>query len=327
MEGLKVLVTGGTGFVGSNLVRFFLNQGYDVGVLLRKESNTWRLAEVLKDITLVYGDVTQPADVEEAFKKYSPDVVLHTSAYGGYHFEEDEPRAFAINLYGTMNVLKAFERSGSDLFINTGSSSEYGLKDAPMREDDALEPLGAYAISKASATLYCRGRAIEGSLKIFTLRLFSVYGYYEEPHRLMIYALLSALKGEPLKLGRPDPVRDYVFIEDVEQAYLSVIRRAERLAPGEIFNVGTGVETSVGEVVKAVEKIAGRALQVEWGKVEPRLGDRHAHWVADISKTKAALGWSPKYTVEQGLTETYEWLKQNQAKYEVPENAKFRRYS
>ena len=327
MERLKILITGGTGFIGANLARFFYSKGYDVAIMLRKESNIWRIEDIFEELTKCYADVTNATDVENSFKNYKPDVVIHTAVYGGYHFENNEQKIFGVNLYGTINALKAFESTDGELFINTGSSSEYGLKENPMREDDLPEPDTAYAVSKVAATLYSKYITSKISRKIVTLRLFSPFGYYEEPHRLILYLLLSALKGEPIKLSNPDNVRDYVFIEDVAEAYELIISWRQKIKSGDIFNVGTSKETTTKEIIDIVERISGKSLNVSWNQNELRIGDKARHWAADVSKIYNALNWQSKNSIEDGLEKTYIWLNRNISKYEASENAKFKKYS
>lgn len=327
MERLKILITGGTGFIGANLARFFYIKGHDVAIMVRKESNMWRIEDISKELTKCYADITNAADVEASFKNYKPDIVIHTAVYGGYQFENNEQKIFDVNLYGSVNVLKAFESIDGELFINTGSSSEYGLKENLMREDDLPEPYTAYAVSKVAATLYSKYMASKIDHKIVTLRLFSPFGYYEEPHRLILYLLLSALKGQPAKLSNPGNVRDYVFIEDVAEAYELIIRWRQKIKSGDIFNVGTGKETTTKEIIDTVEHISGKPLNVSWNQNELRTGDKARHWAADVSKIYDILNWQPKNSIEAGLKKTYIWLNQNISKYEASENAKFKKYS
>ncbi|MEM3192034.1 MAG: NAD-dependent epimerase/dehydratase family protein [Candidatus Parvarchaeota archaeon] len=327
MEGLKILISGGTGFVGSNLVRHFYFKGHEIAIILRNGSNTWRISDIFNNITKFYVDITRKEELMKVLSTFRPDVVIHTAAFGGYHFERDEELIFEINLRGTINMVNAFLQSGGKLFINTGSSSEYGLKNRPMSEKDSLEPLGAYAVSKAAASLYCRSKSVENNKKIITLRLFSAYGYFEEVHRLLPSVLLSLMKEKPILMNSPSSVRDFIFIEDIVELYDLLIGQMENLGVGEIYNVGTGRETSVGELVELAEKVFNKRLNVMWTNEMGRAGDVAKHWSADITKVKEELNWMPKYTLENGLIKTYDWLKNNLEKYEVPNNAKFKRYS
>ncbi len=326
MEGLKILITGGTGFIGANLARLFYSNGYEVSVTLREESNVWRIRDILKNLTLIKTDITDMQKVEELFRSVKPDIVINTAAFGGYPFEKDTDLIFKVNLNATINLVEAFLRSGSEIFINAGSSSEYGLKAKPMNEWDLLEPIGAYAVSKSASTLYCRSRSIETKRKIVTMRLFSPYGYFEEAHRLIPYVIYSSLKHKSAKLNNPSSVRDFIFIEDVYLAYSQLIKKIDSVDSGEIFNLGFGKEYRVEEIVNMVEKISGEKLNVEWQYGNDRVGDRTVHWVADITKITGTLQWKPMYSLEDGLSLTYYWFKKNISNYEVMENSKARKF-
>lgn len=326
MERLKMLITGGTGFVGANLARYFNEIGHEISITRRDKSNLWRINDILGSVRSVTVDLSDSEAVNELFHLVKPDVVIHTAAFGGYHFEVETKRIFDVNLYGTINLLNAFHRLGNGILVNTGSSSEYGFKSQPMSEMDVIEPFGDYAVSKAAATLYARYKAVETSDRIFTLRLFSPYGYYEESHRLIPYVLISALTGRTAKLNNPDFVRDFIFIGDVCKAYESVIVKSFEIENGEIFNVGSGHEETVREVAETANEICGGTLKMEWGTNEQRIGDNAKRWVADISKIKRKINWEPIVTLREGMVLTYSWLKNNIGKYEVTENSKIGSY-
>jgi dolichol-phosphate mannosyltransferase len=325
LETLKILVTGGTGFVGSNLVRFFYKIGHEVATTMREGSNDWRISDISNDIKQFKVDLTDAQKVKSALTSFKPNIVINTAAYGGYHFETDRERIFDVNFNATINLVESYLQSESELLINTGSSSEYGFKTRPMSENDLIEPVGAYAVSKAAATLYGRSRSIETNRKITTFRLFSAYGDYEEAHRLIPYLMISAIKREKAQMNNPDNVRDFIYIEDICNAYNELIKRRNQTALGEIFNLGSGKQSGVGEIVYLVEKLSGEKVNVDWQYKRERIGDKASRWVADMFKTYSLLNWKPRYSLEEGLSKTYDWFKENVSKYEVIENSKLRR--
>ncbi len=327
MERLKILITGGTGFVGANLVRFFLANGHEVATTVRKESNKWRISDILRDTNLFTIDLTDQQKVNDLYTSYKPDVIINTVAYGGYHFETDMKRMINVNFNATVNLVEAYLKSDSQLLINTGSSSEYGFKQKPMSENDVLEPFGIYAVSKAAATLYCRSRSIETHKKIVTFRLFSAYGDYEESHRLIPYLMMSFLKNQKAELNNPNNIRDYIYVKDINNAYNEMIRKTDFIDFGEILNLGSGLETKVSDIVDLVEKISQRKIKINWQYNIERIGDRVTNWVSNMSKTHKTLNWKPRYSLEEGLSETYKWFEKNANKYEVTENSKFKRVS
>lgn len=309
MKDKKILITGATGFIGANLTRTFLKHGNKIFILTRSSSNKWRIEDILKDVEEYHADLLDYEGLEKIIKHIKPDVVCHTAVYGGFPFQKDEDAIFKTNFIGTINLLNACCKIGFDIFINTGSSSEYGIKNSVMKESDVLEPVTFYGVTKASATLFCSMKSKVENLPVVTLRLFSPYGYYEDRIRLIPSVIISCLKDENPKLSSPDSVRDFIFIEDVVSAYEKVIENKGNIVD-EIFNIGYGKQYSVQEVVDLIIKLSDKKVRPMWGSISnPR--NEPLVWQADISKAKNVLRWQPKYTLEEGLRKTINWFKEH----------------
>ena len=305
----KVLITGGGGFVGANAVRAFLAMGKEVHVLEYPGCDLWRLKDIQEKITVHTADIANYEELEPLIQNIKPEVILHFAAYGAYQgTQQDVEKTIQTNLLGTINLVRSCSKVGFRAFVHTGSSSEYGIKDQPMKETDTLEAYNLYGITKAAATLYCQNAAKKDGLPIVIIRPFAVYGPFEEQTRLIPTLVMSYLKGESPKLSTSDSVRDFVFVEDVVAAYMAAIQNIEK-AKGEIFNVGTGVQYTIGQAADMVQNIIGSNLKPEYGQI-PQAQKEPTHWVADISKAKALLGWQPGYTIEQGLDKTIRWFKE-----------------
>jgi nucleoside-diphosphate-sugar epimerase len=175
-----------------------------------------------------------------------------------------------------------------------------------MRETDRLEPNSFYAVAKAAQTHLCTLLARRSEMATVVLRLFSVYGPWEEPTRLIPTVIRRARAGLPLEMVAPDVARDFVYVEDVINALLDFPRLA-RLR-GEVLNLGTGTQTTLREVVDAVTKLLGSRSPVRWGAMAARQWDS-AHWSADPSKAARLLGWAPAHSLRQGLRKTAEWMR------------------
>lgn len=305
---IKVLVTGATGFVGSCLARRLVHMNYDVHVFTRGKSNKWRIADLLGRVTDHEVDLRDAGMVKNTVAHIRPGIIYHLATYGGFAAQKDTSVIMESNFMATVNLLSACERIGFDCFINTGSSSEYGIKPGPMGESDVLEPVGDYGVSKAAAALFCRSRALEKGLPVITLRLFSPYGPWDDPRRLIPYVIKSLLRGETPKLSTPKSVRDFIYIDDVLDVFFKVIKAP--LPGGKIFNVGTGVQYSIGEVVSMITKIVGNGLEPVWGRVNSQRPEPD-YWVADIGKAGRELGWWPSTSLGAGLTKTFQWFKEN----------------
>ena len=192
-----ILVTGASGFVGSRLVRRLVKTGADVHVFLRSSSDTRRLGDVPGHMERHGADLTDPSSLRTTVRRVRPRTVFHCASWGGHPGQTDAAAIFGTNLVGTFHLLAACEEAGFDRFVHIGSSSEYGMKTAPMSEEDEPAPVDAYGASKAGATLWCRAAAISRGLPIVTLRLFSPYGPWDDPARL------SPRRPGPFSMGAP----------------------------------------------------------------------------------------------------------------------------
>ncbi len=306
----KVLITGGAGFIGANFVYKFLEMGYKVFVAERKEADLWRIKKVKNKIGLYSPDFLNYKATEKFILKIKPDIVIHFATYGAYQkFQQDIDMTIDTNLKGTINLVNACYRAKVKCFINTSSSSEYGIKDAPMKEGDMLEADNLYGITKSAATLYCQMMARKFGFLVVTTRLFSVYGPFEEKERLIPDIITACLKNTALKLSKPDSVRDFIFIEDLISAYMLIIKNIKKIR-GEVFNIGTGKQSTVQDVAVMVKRITGSNIMPEYNKV--RLAQTEPKsWVADIFKIKKRLYWKPDHSLKEGLKKNIEWFKNN----------------
>lgn len=254
-------------------------------------------------------NLADPQAVESAIESIRPQWVFHLAAHGAYSYQTDIHSIVETNITGAVNLVEACLRAGVEAFVNTGSSSEYGLKDHPPGEDEPLEPNSHYAWTKAAATGYCRYTATSTGRRIPTLRLYSVYGPYEEPGRLVPTLVSMGLEGQLPPLADRRIARDFVYIDDVCDAYLAAATRP--LAdPGAIFNVGTGVQTTLAQAVEATRsRLAIHALPL-WGSLPQRSWDTTT-WVARPDKIRSQLGWQARHNFAEGLDLTVQWFESN----------------
>jgi nucleoside-diphosphate-sugar epimerase len=306
------LITGASGFIGSALVRRLIDQHKKVHVILRRNSNPWRISALLDKVKIHISDLSKVSDLIDIIKEAKPNIVYHLAANGAYSFQKDADRMINTNILGTWNLLKACGTIDYDLFVNTGSSSEYGFKKSAMRETDIVEPASYYAVTKCAQTLLCSHVAKQEKRPIVTLRPFSVYGPFEEPRRFIPTLMKSLFLGRKMKLVAPDIARDQVYVDDVADAYLK-IEELKRNS-GEYFNIGTGVQSTIKDIVDMTVNITGKTTTFYWGRMKNRQLDTTS-WVADISKAKSLLKWTPKTSLEEGLKKTWKWFQRNSQYY------------
>ena len=308
LSGKRILITGATGFVGACLLHRLVSLGFDVHIITRAVSNKWRIRDILKDVTEHDVDLWDSTSTEALVAEIRPNIIYHLAAYAAYPFQQDVLQTIHTNVLGTVNLLNACVKYGFDSFINTGSSSEYGQKKAPMKETDLLEPNSLYAVTKSAATQYCEFIGKSKGLPVATLRLFSVYGYYEEPSRLIPTVVKACLKKKNPELSSGAPVRDFVFVDDIIDLYLKLAERKD--LNGIILNAATGTQHSVGEVVDTCIRLSKADVHPLWGSVPGRSWDTNI-WVADIERTRTFLNWEPRYNLESGLQKTLDWFREH----------------
>lgn len=305
---MRAIVTGAGGFVGANLVRHLSECGYDVHSFSRKGSGDWRLSALSGVAKLHAVDLSDAKHVTEVVRQIKPDRIFHLAAYGAYSWQREDDRFHAINVDATMNLLNACREHGFDAFINAGTSSEYGNKDHAPDEYEEANPDTGYAITKYKATseLARIGRA--ENLPIITLRLYSTYGPYEEPRRLVPNLIVKGLNGTLPPLVNPEVAHDFISVRDVCAAF-SIAADQAPLHCGAIYNLGTGVQVKMRDVVHIARSLMNIPVEPNWGSMEDREFDS-AVWVANIDRIEKELGWSPRDSFEQGLDWTIDWFRQ-----------------
>lgn len=311
MPGKRALVTGAAGFIAANLSRRLVADGHLVVLVARPRSNLWRLEGVPARIAEV--DLTDTAQVSATMNEVRPQWVFHLAAHGAYSTQMDLSRIVATNLLGTMNVVNAAAAAGVEHVVCAGSSSEYGFKDHPPSEAELPEPNSDYAVTKTAATLFGSYAARRSDFHVTTLRLYSVYGPFEEPSRLIPQLLLHALKGELPPLVDPRTARDFTFVDDVVNAFL--LAAAGQGRKDAIYNVGSGHQSDLAEVVELVRELFGVANEPQWGTMEQRSWDTRA-WSCDNRQIKSSLGWSPDVDLRTGLVSTMRWLQSDKARFD-----------
>ena len=307
----RYLVTGATGFVGANLVRELVRQKKHVSVIVRDRRLNFRLSDIASKLYIYEGDLRKP--LNSIIDKIKPTIIYHLAAYGVPTNQSDVNLMIDINIKGTLNLINAVKRHPFKLFVNTGTFSEYELKELPMKETDVLKPINDYGVTKAAATLFAQKMAIRESLPIITLRLFYAYGYYEI-NRFVPNVILAAFKNREIKASQPTFVRDFIHVEDIVDAYIKA--KDSNITPGSIFNIGSGQQHTLKEAADIIIKLTRSRSKILWGAFHT---DRHVESnkiEADISLAKEILKWKPIYALNDGLKKTVDWFRSHIHLYE-----------
>jgi nucleoside-diphosphate-sugar epimerase len=318
---VRALVTGAGGFVGANLASCLAREGHEVVAWVRPESPTWRLDHLKDTVDVAPVDLLDGEAIDAGVRSARPDWVFHLAAHGAYSWQCDAERIMQTNLVSTVRLLEACRRHGFSAFVNAGSSSEYGFQDHAPGEDELPEPNSDYATMKAAATLHCRFVAQRDDLHVVTLRLYSVYGPWEEPGRLMPTLVARGLEGSLPPLVSPGTPRDFVSVRDAERAFLLAAERTD-VERGSVFNIGSGRQTTLREVVEVARAQLGIAEEPQWG-TEPQRSWDAAVWVGDARRAGERLGWKAEDDLATGFARLADWLRENRAlwsRYEIDRN-------
>jgi UDP-glucose 4-epimerase len=302
---LKVLVTGGAGFIGSNLVRQLLDEGCSVTILDNLLSGYRENLDALGAARFVEGDVRDEEAVARAVD--GAEVVFHLAASGGNKRSIDHPIVDAeINLIGTIRVLEACRQAGVRKIVASSSAGIFGeLKTLPIREDHPIEPDTPYGASKLAEEKVCLAYAKLYALEAGCLRYFNVYGpnqRFDAYGNVIPIFAFQMLRGEPLTIfGDGEQTRDFVNVRDVVQANLKAA--ATRGVSG-AFNIASGGRITINHLVELLRDASGIQPVVRHGP--PRPGDVR-HSLADISAARQTIGFEPAVTLEAGLGEYMAW--------------------
>lgn len=303
----RTLVTGAAGFVGANLVRRLLADGHEVTAALRPDTPRWRLAGVESDLRILGLDLLDTAAITSRIAEAQPDWVFHLAAHGASSWQRDPLRIMNTNAVATVALAEASRACDCQVFVHAGSSSEYGFKDHAPSECEPLEPNSAYAVAKAAATLYLAHLAAACELDAVTMRLYSVYGPFEAPDKLVPTLIVRGLRGELPPLVTPGVARDFVASEDAVEALMLAARKAPERS-GRVYNVGSGHQTTVGELVELARRLLEIEAEPDWGSCPERTWDTET-WVSDPRLAAEELGWRPQLSLEEGLSRTADWLR------------------
>jgi nucleoside-diphosphate-sugar epimerase len=301
---MRVIVTGGAGFIGSNLVRVLVERRHQV-VVVDNLATTWslRLIEDIADrVEFVHGDVRLAEDLER-IRPGPFDRVYHLAASFANELSMEYPAIdMRSNIEGTLNVLAMARRVGCGLFVYTGSSSSYGDVEVPFQEEGPTRPYTPYAISKQVGETYIRSSGIPYAI----FRLFNVYGPGDPPGRYRnavpnMLSALDAVDGRIRIFGRA-ATRDFTYVDDVVRVLLDAPR-----AVGQVVNVGTGQETPVVELARHILRLFDlpeSRLSFE----EPRPWDRVVRRCAAVERLRSLFGWVPATPLADGLRVAARWM-------------------
>jgi len=300
----KVLVTGGAGFIGSNLVRALLERGDDVRVLDNFSTGSRSNLDGL-DVEVIEGELRSYERVHNAVR--GVELVFHLGALGSVPRSVQDPlTSGAVNVEGTLNVLLAARDEGVRRVVYSSSSSVYGTRrELPVTEELALDPISPYGVAKLAAERYCVSFSrVYERFESVVVRYFNVFGPRQSPHSqyaAVIPLFIDAIAaGQPIRIdGDGEQRRDFTYVDNVVEGTLRAADAAD--ASGHIFNIAASDPASVNQIAGLIGDILGAEVKKEHGP--PRAGDIRDSW-ADVTAAREVLGWEPSVGLEEGLRRT-----------------------
>lgn len=308
MKGETVLVTGGGGFIGVHLVQRLLMLGANVRVIHRASDVPWRLEDKMKQIQIYRVDICDAEKVYRCIQDIRPNFIFHLAAYGVNSQDCNEDKAIQTNVRGIANIIHAAADTGCKRIINIGTCAEYGNYSEAVTEDLCLKPVNIYGSSKAAGALIAHQMANVKNIDIITLRLFGVFGEYEERHKIFCHTILTLLEEKDLQLTSCTQYRDYCYVGDIINAILLAANCLE--IKNEIFNVGRGKLYPLRHYIEIIHRLMKSKKKLLFGALDHRQTELWAP-KPDITKIQNILGWSPQSDLENSIKKTIRWYKNN----------------
>ncbi len=304
---MKILVTGGAGFIGSNIVDALIEKGHEVAIV--DNLSTGKEENINPEASFFHVDITDYEALEGVFQSFKPEVVFHVAAQIDVRKSVEEPSFDAeVNVVGSVNLFGLCVQYGVQriVFSSTGGALYGELKELPAKEDSPIKPLSAYGVSKYCTEQYLNYFKRLYGIERVILRYGNVYGPRQDPlGEAGVIAIFTnkILNGEPpMVFGDGNQTRDYVFVEDVVRANLLSITGKEG-----VYNIGTGIETSVNQIIELFSKILSKEIKPM--HTQPRKGEV-LRISLDNKKAKEELRFSIEYNLEHGLLKTIDWYKE-----------------
>jgi nucleoside-diphosphate-sugar epimerase len=291
--------------IGINLSQRLAREGHTLFHVCRPSAEKRRTAQLEQTGQLLQGDVTDAASVRAAVGTADPDTVFHLASTA-FNAPLPAEEHFRVIVGGTLNVLEALRESPVRRIVVAGSAAEYG-SGSMLREDHPMKPSTILGAAKASASVLVQTFSRLYGIPSTILRLFTPYGPWENPKRLIPHTILSALKGRDVRMTKGDQQRDFIYVDDVVDALMLAANPG--VAPGSAFNIGTGTGIPVRDVVEQILGMLGNPVKALFGAV-PTRPDEIMEMAADTTRARHDLGWERKTPLAEGLLRSIEWFKE-----------------
>jgi UDP-glucose 4-epimerase len=310
MNGKRVLVTGGSGFIGSHLVHRLLAAGAKVAVTVRYGNvmKNERLRDCWDDIQVIESDLRNRGALEAGFREFPAEVVFHLAAYNhvGQSFVQVE-ECFDVNAKGTANLLDMC--SDTEKFIYMSTSEVYGHQtEVPFVETMCPEPISPYAITKYAGELYCHMKQrIGGQTSVVMLRAFNTFGPYQSGKAVIPELIVNCLRGETIHTTLGEQTREFNYVDNIIDGLVLAASHPGRVEG--VMNLAGGEEIAIRDLVNKIAELTGTRSKIEIGAL-PYRPTEIWRMFADSSRAREILGWKPRVRLGEGLAKTIAWFRE-----------------
>lgn len=321
MKNKNILITGAGGFIGSHLTEKLVKEANSVKAFIHYNSRNdhgllnYLDKDVKDSLNIIPSDIADPVSVFKAMKDV--DVVFHLAALIGIPYSYYSPNSYVqTNINGTLNVLNAARELGTEKIIHTSTSEVYGTAIyTPIDEKHPLQGQSPYSATKIGADKLAESYYLSFELPVATIRPFNTFGPRQSLRAVIPTIITQALKGNTIKLGNIDTVRDFNYVKDTVKGFINVAQSNKN--NGEVVNIGSGIGITIGEVVNHVGTILNKELEVitETKRLRPEKSEVFT-LICDSSKAKQLTGWQQDYSIENALKETVKWFEENLSQFE-----------
>ena len=318
----NVLITGAGGFIGSHLTEKMVQLGADVNAFVRYNSrNCWGHleslnSEDLEKINVISGDLRDSDAIINASKDV--DVIFHLGALIAIPYSYIHPReTIETNISGTLNVLNAAKFNDVEKIVHTSTSEVYGTaRYVPINESHPLQGQSPYSASKIGADKIAESFYTSYDLPVATIRPFNTFGPRQSTRAVIPAIITQALTRDTIKLGSLHPTRDYTYVSDTVEGFVSIAESPKSI--GEVINIGSNFEITIGEIAKKIVDLCNRDVKIisDSERMRPKKSEVERLW-CDNSKAYELIGWKPKISFEEGIKRTIEWISENIESYKI----------
>ena len=302
---MRCLVTGASGHLGSYLTERLVKEGAQTFILVRSQSDLWRLSGVLDRVKVLRADLSDIASVAPAISQLKPEAIFHLAWAGVTSAFKDSPEQMTLNVTGSLDLFEVVRSAGCKLWVGVGSQAEYGSHDGVLTEATPVRPLTAYGTAKLCVGLLTKKLCELSKMRYVWLRLLATYGPKDDERHLLPATIRRLLAHERPSLTPGEQRWDYLYIEDAAEAIYRVAASEE--AQG-VFNLGSGRSQSIRSIIERVRDMIDPALPLGFGEL-PYSPNQLMRLETSIDRLRRATGWTPQVGLDEGLRRTIDWYK------------------